>query len=255
MSVYTDTESTSLIVAGDLIAVEAGYSAGTHASFGESMFEGASEAVSAGVSSGTVEVFRPLSFPSAGTEYCRLDSGGGVSYVSCDQGGGLRVDSSDGGDSGNAVAEFGDVEVVEVLRRAVDSVSVDGAGLVVQPQDWVYTNIPTLAHAKRDRVSVSAHVLGVEVPVVFTAQVFEFDFHTPGGVVRSLSRGKPYPNMDIQATYYEENPAQTVTLRTTWAAQAWDPVSGRSVKIDGALVTVEESMPFEVRKRRVRLSR
>lgn len=142
---------------------------------------------------------------------------------------------------------------IEVLAKAMDSVTIQGAGLVVQPTEWVYLGVPTLAHAQTDTIHTSVTVLGLEVPVTMTATSFSFDFNNGVSPVESLVPGEPWPSMEIYGIYEEESDNQTVTLRTTWKAVATHPITGESIEVDGLLTTVEESAPFKVKKRRIRL--
>lgn len=140
-----------------------------------------------------------------------------------------------------------------VLHSAVASASVHGVGLVVEPTQWVFTGIPTLAYAQHQTLATSVNVLGFSVPVTFTAQEYVFNFHTGESSVRTTSPGAPYPDMSIQGTYQRPMSQAYVSLRTTWSATATHPVTGETLYADAALRTEEHSVPFRVEKPKLRL--
>ena len=142
----------------------------------------------------------------------------------------------------------------EILYRALESVHIQGAGLIVQPTEWVYLGVPTLAHAQTNTIHTSVTIFDMEVPITLTATNFSFDFNNGAPPVESTTPGQPWPSMDIYGIYDHETDNQTITLRTTWKGTATHPITGESITIQGMVTTVEDSTPFKVKKRRIRLS-
>lgn len=141
-----------------------------------------------------------------------------------------------------------------LMRIALAHARIDGAGVIVTPgREWVYAGLPVLARAGTDRVETSVELFGLRIPVRFDATEFVFDFHDGRVPTRSLTPGLPYPDMSIQGIYSQPDVMEHVTLTVTWKATIVHPVSGKTMVLDAALKTVEQSRELRVEKARVRL--
>lgn len=147
-----------------------------------------------------------------------------------------------------------EIAPLSMLYTAVAVARIDGAGLVVEPsRDWVYKDIPTLAHARHQTLTTTAAVFNLNIPITFTATNYVFDFHSGEQPIHTTTPGLPYPDMSIHSVYRDEHPAQHVTLTTLWDAEASHPLTGQTLHIPGALRTVEHSPTFRVIRSRHRL--
>lgn len=139
------------------------------------------------------------------------------------------------------------VDPTRVLYSAVALASVDGAGLVVEPnRGWVYKDVPTLAHATHQQLTTSVSLFDLTIPVQFTATDYTFDFHSGNPPIHTSAPGAPYPDMSIQTVYTAETPHAHVTLTTLWDATVTHPTTGDTLTIPAALRTIENSPPFKV---------
>lgn len=141
----------------------------------------------------------------------------------------------------------------EVLQSALGQVEVEGAGLVINPSRRVFTGLPLLVYASTPKIRTSVELLGMTVQVELIAREFEYDFHNGQPPLITTDAGRPYPDKSLYQVYDSPQEGAFVSLRTTWSAQVWHPVTGESMIVSGAVVTTEESERFNVTKPKARL--
>ncbi len=135
-----------------------------------------------------------------------------------------------------------------LLYSALDVATIDGAGLRIQPWIQTFVGVPTLAYATQPIVNTSVNVLGLDVPVEFTAREYSFDFGDGSQPLVSSEPGAPYPDMTNFHIYQAPQDFATVTLTTTWSAKVVHPETGDAIFVTGALQTTESAHPLPVRK-------
>lgn len=141
-----------------------------------------------------------------------------------------------------------------LMHMAIAHAHIDGAGIIITPgRDWVYATLPVLARASTQSIDTQVQLLGYTIPVRFDATEFVFDFHNGSPPTRTTTPGKPYPDMTIQGTYYQPDTTQHVTLTVTWKATVTHPTTGKTLTLNAALKTRENSREFTVEKPRIRL--
>lgn len=141
-----------------------------------------------------------------------------------------------------------------LMHMAIAHAHIDGAGIIITPgRDWVYATLPVLARASTQSIDTQVQLLGHTIPVRFDATEFVFDFHNGSPPTRTTTPGKPYPDMTIQGTYYQPDTTQHVTLTVTWKATVTHPTTGKTLTLNAALKTRENSREFTVEKPRIRL--
>lgn len=157
-------------------------------------------------------------------------------------------------DDADSSDEAPEISPFILAQHALQNATISGAGLVVEPRrTWLYTGLPTLAHASSSQVDTQVELFGMAVPIRFEAEEYVFDFHSGEQPIRTRSPGSPYPDMSISSTYQHPHEQQYVTLTTTWTAHVTHPQTGQVITIVGALRTEENSPPFKVIRPRQRL--
>ncbi|WP_051259233.1 hypothetical protein [Schaalia suimastitidis] len=142
----------------------------------------------------------------------------------------------------------------DLLYAALASVTINGAGLVMQPAQYAYIDFAQLAHATTPTQTHTVTLMGTPVTITLHATNFTFDFGDGTPPITSSTPGAPYPDMTISHHYTHTHPARVLTLTTTWAAHIVNPFTGEEVHVDGALSTTERTQPFPVRKAHVALT-
>lgn len=141
-----------------------------------------------------------------------------------------------------------EIPTVDLLYHALAHTQVQGAGLKVEPWIRTYVGVPTLVHASMPTRQEVVRVFDHDVVVDFEASSFKYDFGDglPPLVTTDPSSG--FPVMRLNHVYLEPRDQVSVVLETTWKAKVTHPVTGESLVVPSALVTVEASAPIEVRK-------
>ncbi|WP_131245849.1 hypothetical protein [Schaalia suimastitidis] len=142
----------------------------------------------------------------------------------------------------------------DLLYAALASVTINGAGLVMQPAQYAYIDFAQLAHATTPTQTHTVTLMGTPVTITLHATNFTFDFGDGTPPITSSTPGAPYPDMTISHHYTHTHPARVLTLTTTWAAHIVNPFTGEEIQVDGALSTTERTQPFPVRKAHVALT-
>lgn len=141
-----------------------------------------------------------------------------------------------------------EIPTIDLLYHALAHTQVSSAGLVVEPWSRTYVGVPTLVHAATPVRQEVVRVFDHDVVVDFEATSFKYDFGDglPPLVTTDPSEG--FPVMTLNHVYLEPRDQVSVVLETTWKARVVHPVTGESLTVPSALVTVEASAPLEVRK-------
>ncbi|QWW18790.1 hypothetical protein I6B53_03965 [Schaalia sp. 19OD2882] len=142
----------------------------------------------------------------------------------------------------------------QITRRALATVTVEPAGLVMQPPNLAVVGIAQLAHATRTHQEHAVNMLGKTVTITFHAQEFIFDFGDGSHPVVSHDPGAPYPDMTNQHTYEEPIESTHLTLTTWWQATVTNPWTGHTITLHEKLKTVETTPPFEVKHLHIALT-
>lgn len=153
-------------------------------------------------------------------------------------------------DTRDPEAPRNEADPLTVLYSALEVASIDGAGLRIQPWIQTFVGVPTLAYATMPLVNTSVNVLGLDVPVEFTAREYSFDFGDGTAPLVSSQPGAPYPDMTNFHIYQRPQDYAQVTLTTTWSAKVTHPQTGDVIFVTGALQTSESAPPIPVRKAR-----
>lgn len=143
-----------------------------------------------------------------------------------------------------------DKDPLTVLYSALEVASIDGAGLRIQPWIQTFVGVPTLAYATAPQVNTSVNVLGLDVPIEFTAREYSFDFGDGSDPLVSTQPGAPFPDMTNFHIYQQPQEHAQISLTTTWSAKVIHPVTGDVIFVTGALQTKETAPPLPVRKAR-----
>lgn len=133
-----------------------------------------------------------------------------------------------------------------IVNHARGFAGVEGAGLVVEPYRHKITKIPVVVHASQPRQVKDIELFGRKITVTFQATSFTFNFNDDTDPLVSATPGAPYPSMELKHIYLKPNPAQTVTLTTTWDVTLTNPWTGETSTTKDALVTTETSDPFRL---------
>ncbi|MDO5719332.1 MAG: hypothetical protein Q4P05_01185 [Actinomycetaceae bacterium] len=118
----------------------------------------------------------------------------------------------------------------EQLFTVLSAATPPSSELHIQPdQDWVYTQIPTLAYLTNTSGSESGSFGGVQAEVEWFASEFRIQFEPGAAPVISRVPGAPYPHHEIEYTYMSEGdfrPAATIM----WGAEV--TINGRSIRFE-----------------------
>lgn len=118
----------------------------------------------------------------------------------------------------------------EQLVTVLSAVNPPSAELHIQPdQDWVYTQIPTLAYFARTSGSQHGSLGGVEAQVDWFASEFRIQFEPGAAPVVSRIPGGPYPNQQIEYTYTSEGDFRPVAT-IMWGAEV--KINGRTIRFE-----------------------
>lgn len=159
-----------------------------------------------------------------------------------------------GGAADPASEDFVPPATIDILYQGLASTQVSPAGLVVQPDQWAYTGIPTLVHAASGTQTKSVSVLGYDVEIALTAATYSFDFGDGSRPLVTRDPGAPYPDTTNQHTYTTPVESRQIALVTTWNATTTNPFTGETLTVPGIIQTREISPPFEVRTARTVLT-
>lgn len=153
-------------------------------------------------------------------------------------------------DTRDPEAPTNETDPLTVLYSALEVARIEGAGLRIQPWIQTFVGVPTLAYATAPHVNTSVSVLGLDVPIEFTARKYSFDFGDGSDPLVSSEPGAPYPDMTNFHIYQRPQEYAQVSLTTTWSAKVTHPVTGDVIFVTGALQTKESAPPIPVRKAR-----
>ncbi|WP_165867120.1 hypothetical protein [Schaalia canis] len=141
-----------------------------------------------------------------------------------------------------------EIPTVDLLYHALAHTQVSSAGLKVEPWSRTYVGVPTLVHAATPVKQEVVRVFDHDVVVDFEATSFKYDFGDGTDPLVTTDPSEGFPVMTLNHVYLEPREQVSVVLETTWKARVVHPVTGESLTVPSALVTVEASAPLEVRK-------
>ncbi|SDT99940.1 hypothetical protein SAMN04489714_1526 [Schaalia radingae] len=135
-----------------------------------------------------------------------------------------------------------------IARTALNTITLRGAGLTIQPHQHAFTEVPSNIYAATPTQTHTLTVFNHTVTLTLHASTYTFDFndHTPPLV--TTTPGNPYPNMVHTHSWQNESPHQTVTLTTTWDVTLTNPFTGTTHTIPSITSTRETSAPFLLTK-------
>ena len=135
-----------------------------------------------------------------------------------------------------------------IARTALNTITLRGAGLTIQPHQHAFTEVPSNIYAATPTQTHTLTVFNHTVTLTLHASTYTFDFndHTPPLI--TTTPGNPYPNMVHTHSWQNESPHQTVTLTTTWDVTLTNPFTGTTHTIPSITSTRETSAPFLLTK-------
>jgi hypothetical protein len=135
-----------------------------------------------------------------------------------------------------------------IARTALNTITLRGAGLTIQPHQHAFTEVPSNIYAATPTQTHTLTVFNHTVTLTLHASTYTFDFndHTPPLI--TTTPGNPYPNMTHTHSWQNESPHQTVTLTTTWDVTLTNPFTGTTHTIPSITSTRETSAPFLLTK-------
>ena len=127
---------------------------------------------------------------------------------------------------------------------------------VVQMQPdrgWVLVNKETIVLTDAAEQTFRTDLFGYGIDVIATPTHFTWDFQDGSRHLSTTSPGHPYPAFDVSHVYTDPDPAQTITLTTTWSGRYRVDGDDEWRDVDGTAETASTSAQFEVVERRSHL--
>lgn len=127
---------------------------------------------------------------------------------------------------------------------------------VVQMQPdrgWVLVNKETIVLSDAAEQTFRTDLFGYGIDVIATPTHFTWDFRDGSRHLSTTSPGHAYPAFDVSHVYTDPDPAQTITLTTTWSGRYRVDGDDEWRDVDGTAETASTSAQFEVVERRSHL--